>query len=218
MRLLDTLSVWLATYAKNSGKSTFVIGFRETHADALLIHLCSKITEELNTSLSVHVVTNHFSNNIFNGTVTTTNSANEEFYLKCHYIADNENGIIVGPIDKTFGLYYRSYGKFIEGAADIFPLFNLSYNTIVNISEQLYPDFHWQDSQYKMYDNILQANDIDFSIEAEDLYGIITRAEMPNLHSRWPYFIASQKQILALVHQREKLTRHKKIIKPYPNE
>jgi hypothetical protein len=210
-QLIEYLAKWLAEYAKAAGKNTFVVGFRGTRPDSLLLHICSKAIEMFG-GLSAKCISCSIDVNpidIFKGNVLRVAGDSEEhFYLQCHRVAE-ENGIVVGSVDKTFGLYYRDYGKRSDGNADIFPLFDLEYSDIYKITENLWPNI-------KDWDECENYIDIEFANEAENLYGIITNPEPPNKHPRWPYFIASQKAIIALVWQREKSTRHKNITRPYP--
>lgn len=212
--LIEHLSKWLAEYIKAAGRSVFVVGFDGTRADALLLHICAKATENYG-GLATHALnfpTNTIEiNKVFNGMVTYSidNTENHNYhFLQCHEIAQ-ENGIVIGPVDRTFGLYYRSYGKRAEGSADIFPLFDLDYSEIVQITDSLWPNL-WKP------ENLDMVYDIEFCNEAEDLYGIITCEDPPHRHPRWPYFIHTQKAMIAKVNQREKLTRHKQLIRPYP--
>lgn len=214
--VIEYLAQWLADYAETSGKNTFIVGYRGCRADALLLEICSrarKLNSDISTfahscSLSVDV------NDVFRGRSNRILYDNmESFYLACHRICEDLNGIIVGPIDRTFGLYYRNHRKRAEGTCDIFPLFDLEYQEIVEITNKLWPKIKdWEDN---IYDKS-KAPLIEFCNEAESKYGIITSEELPNKHPRWPYFIADQKAIIARVHQREKATRHKKIDRPYP--
>jgi hypothetical protein len=159
--------------------------------------------------------------NVFNGKITYYDRpflSDENFYLTCAEIA-GDNGLVVGSVDRTFGLYHRSYGKRSDGNADIFPLFDLEYSDIHNVVGNLWPnigEFSWGDCRFSTYNKQPPIADIEFANEAEALYGIVTSTEAPNKHPRWPYFISNQKAIIALVWQREKLTRHKMITKPYP--
>jgi hypothetical protein len=217
--VIEYLAKWLAEYAKTSGRHRFIVGFRGTRADALLIRICSEarryngeVTTKVHScAIGFNVAT------IFDGGFSRMHYDNSEsFYLACHRLAEEHKGLIPGPVDRTFGLYYRSYGKRAEGSADIFPIFDLEYHEIVDITSKLWPaHFDWEDEQCQVYD-LDRDKDIDFCAEAERLYGIITSDIMPNKHPRWPYFISSQKEIIAHVHQREKATRHKKIDRPYP--
>jgi hypothetical protein len=136
--------------------------------------------------------------------------------LNCSEIAEG-NGLVVGSVDRTFGLYYRSYGKRSDGSADVFPLFDLEYLEIESITETIWPKIdRWEESKFSTYRYQSPAEDIEYANEAEAQYGIITSETPPNQHPRWPYLIGHQKAIIALVWQREKLTRHKMINRPYP--
>jgi hypothetical protein len=222
--LIEHLAKWLVEYAKAAGRNVFVVGFRGCRSDALLLHICSKATEMYGGNFVTHALCmgdRVGAQSVFNGKITYYSHpflSNENFYLNCHDIAEN-NGLVVGPVDRTFGLYYRSYGKRSDGSADVFPLFDLEYSDIRNIVGNLWPnigEFSWGDSIFSTYTNQYPIADIEYANEAEALYRIITNTEAPNKHPRWPYFIANQKAIIALVWQREKLTRHKMITRPYP--
>jgi hypothetical protein len=211
--LVEYLAQWLAEYLKAAERKVLVVGFNGTRSDALLLHICSKATEQYG-GLVTHALNFPTSpvdiNTIFNGKITYSIDRHNDlgyYYLQCHNIA-NENGIVIGPVDRTFGLYYRSYGKIAEGSADIFPLFDLDYSDIVTITNSLWPNL-WEPHLDTVWG-------IEFCNEVEVMYGIITCAEPPNRHPHWPYFIQAQKAMIAKVHQREKLTRHKKLTKPYP--
>lgn len=223
--LIEHLAKWLVEYAKAAGRNVFVVGNRGCRADALLLNICSKATEMYGGGFTTHVLCRANkveAHRIFKGKITrctdTCFLSNENFYVYCHDKAEKE-GLVIGPVDRTFGLYYRSYGKRSDGGADIFPLFDLEYSEILKATESLYPnikEFEWEDSRYLTYSEQSPIADIEYANEAEALYGIITSEEAPNKHSRWPYFIGNQKAIIALVWQREKLTRHKMINRPYP--
>jgi len=210
--LIEHLSKWLAEYAKAAGRSVFVVGFDGTRSDALLLHICSQATENYG-GLATHALSFPTSTikirQVFNGMVTYSIDSSPGYcYLQCHEIA-HDRGIVVGPVDRTFGLYYRSYGKRAAGSADIFPLFDLEYSEIVEITDSLWPGL-WPAESTDI------ISDIEFCNEAEAMFGIITCEEPPHRHARWPYFIHTQKAVIAKIHQREKQTRHKKLDRPYP--
>lgn len=182
--LINYLSGWLSGYAFESGKTKFVIVDTGSRSDVLTHHICSEATKH---------------HGGFG--VLSIPSFGE-------YIEDNES-LLVGSIDNTFGLYYRSFGKRREALADIFPLFDLLYSEIVQVTDSLSLSDHFpQDPpDYEM---------IEFCNRAESLYSIITYSKPPHMHNRWPYFTSTQKKWIAIAHQREKKTRHKAITKPYP--
>ena len=216
--VIDYLAKWLADYAKAAGRSVFVVGFRGCRADAVLLHICAKAAE-LYGGLSVEALSCSIDVNIrdiFNGRISVIHGDSlESFYLQCHKIAEDK-GIVVGPIDRTFGLYYRSYGKRAEGSADIFPLFDIDYSDISAIAYSLWDSKHIKWDVFDTKDLGIISTDVEFANDADALYGIITSEVPPNQHPRWPYFIGRQKEIISKVWQREKATRHKKLDRPYP--
>ena len=211
MHLTKYLAQWLAQYAKTAGKPLFVIPYQGLRTEALVIHLCSLATEMVG-GLSMDVLGNvRLDPKIYAGTVTSGGFPTCELYLDCYRHAQEHSGIVVGNIDKTTGLYTRVYEKLGEANADIFPLFDVNYSEIVNITDSLWPNTNWENELSKESIYILE-----FCTQSENLYGIITSEEPPHKHPRWPYFIAEQKAGIAEIHQREKKTRHKALAKPYP--
>ncbi len=192
--LIEHLAKWLADYAKQYGKAVFVTNNKGSRQDAIVTHLCIEATK-IHSGLKKH-------------NYLHPPTSNTEGFAECHYYASEHNGLIVGPIDRTYGLYYRDYSKIGSALADIFPLFDLEYSEIV----QLYK-FLWND-EYK-YNDPPGFQMIEFCNNAERTYGIITSENPPHTHSRWPYFTQEQKKWIAIVHQREKRTRHKIITRPY---
>lgn len=211
MHLTRYLAQWLAQYAKTAGRPLFVVPYEGSRCDALVIHLCSLATEMVG-GLSMDVLANvKVHPNIYSGTVTSGDFPTCELYLDCYRYAQENSGLVIGNINKTTGLYTRQYQKLGEANADIFPLFDVNYSEIVNITNDLYQDINWYNELSK--ESIYM---LEFCNQAESLYGIITSEEPPHKHPRWPYFIAEQKVGIAEVHQREKKTRHKALTKPYP--
>jgi hypothetical protein len=185
--LVQYLSKWLADYASKYGRQTFVVVDNGSRQSDLVKFICSEATK-ITGGLKVQICdTNH---------------------IDAHLISNDTFGIVVGLVDRTFGLYYRKYSKLDEGLADIFPLFALEYSEIIQVTDKLFPD--------REYNDPLDHMMIEFCNKANALYGIITDEQTPNKNGRWPYFLTEQKKWLGFVHQREKATRHKAITKPYP--
>lgn len=181
--LIKYISNWLADYVKQYDCNSFVLVKNEKNN--LLEYICREATK------------------IYGGLKIIKDCDN---YISANNIATENKGIIIGSIDRTNGLYYRGYNKMGELLADIFPLFDIEYSEIVQVSKKLcleYPTFT---------DSAL----LEFCNEAESLYNIITMDNPPHTHERWPYFTHDQKQWIGIVHQREKKTRHKKLTRPFP--
>lgn len=196
--VIKFIAEWLASYTKQAGITMVIANDRGVSlaADAVTIHLCREAAREI-SGLKVHV--NKV--DLYRDTDTTS-------FMWCVKYASEHNGIVVGPTDKTYGLYTRGFDKHGEALADIFPLFDLELSDV----DKLYKSMKI-DGKLKYPDGY---QSIEFCNEAEEKYGIITRDDPPHTHPRWAYFTTEQKRSIALVHQREKKTRHKKMTKPYP--
>jgi hypothetical protein len=186
--LIEYISKWLASYAKQSGRSLFVLNNSEARANQVVAELCHKATR-IHGGLRSYICYGGF--------------------VECYHYADANNGVIVGSIDRTLGRYYRGYSKLGEGLADVQPLFDLEYSEIIQIYKFLKDKYEGTDPEgHEM---------IEFCNNAERTYGIITDEKSPHLHSRWPYFTEEQKKWIGIIHQREKKTRHKALNRPFPN-
>jgi hypothetical protein len=213
--LVEYLAKWLADYAYRAGRATFVVANRGTREDWVVDQLCheaTKVIGGLKTNIRM---------------VIDSERTDAEILMSCHEYADDHNGIVVGSIERTFGLYWRGYQKMGDALADIFPLYDISYSEIIQLYDSM--DLDEFDgiypipgaAGYGMYpipgaDSHKSHKMVEFCNNAEALYGIITREDPPHTHKRWPYFTQEQKKWIALTHQREKKTRHKVLTKPYP--
>jgi hypothetical protein len=198
-RLIEYLSKWIGDYAKDHGKELFILVNSDNRRDIFTNYICSQATK-LHGGLKLN-------------TITTNNP--EEItlrYNEAYTLASKNNGIIVGSIDRTFGLYFRNYPKIEYSLMDICPLFDLEYTDIIQATNQIWPnrtDWNGEESTdvYMM---------LEFCNYMEKICKIITDENPPHKHSRWPFLLRQQKDWIAKTHQREKWTRHKEMTKPFP--
>ena len=214
MTVVDTANLtriaaeWIANYCKSNSKQSLVIGFNYSCDTFVAIKFCLEAKKIYN--ISVIVVG---SNCDIEGPVEYEESKplpEREFYLKLADVAGRRNGIIVGLVNKTYGELGRYYDKFGRGAADIFPLLDLYLSEVDELSgEKLIIDKEAEDLEWCSRNN---------SNQLRGKIGFITNEEPPNHRSDWGLLTVRQKEIVAKLHQREKITRHKDIsIKPHPN-
>jgi len=191
--LIQHLATWLAEYAEQHGLKTFVVVDNRSRQSALVRYICSEATKVIG-GLKVRVCdTNH---------------------IDAHTIAKENFGIVVGIIDRTSGLYYRGYEKLNEGLADVYPILDLEFSEVIQVTDRLFPDAGLDDNMSQAELAIWRY--VEFCNNTNTAYGIITDEQPPQKNKRWPYFLTEQKKWIGIVHQREKATRHKAIIKPYP--
>jgi hypothetical protein len=197
--LVEYLAKWTAEYTKKNGKQLLVLVHSDNRRDTFTNYICSHATK-FHSGLRFTAIKNH--------------DANESVlkYIDAYTIASQKNGIIIGSIDKGSGLYSRIYKKIEYGFMDICPLFDLEYTDIIQATLELFPSrTDWSDNESTEIHRMLE-----FCNHMEKLYGIITADELPHKHSRWPFLLKQQKDWVAKIHQREKWTRHKKMMKPFP--
>lgn len=195
--LVEFLAIWTADYAKDHGKQLFVLVHSDNRRDTFMNYVCSHATK-VHGGLRFKAITNH-------GDSLTP-------YVEAYSLASGNNGIIVGPIDRSFGLYTRNYKKVEYGFMDICPLFDLEYTDIVQATTELFPGRKdWEEEESTEIHRMLE-----FCNHMEKLYNIITNEYPPHKHSRWPFLLKQQKDWIAKIHQREKWTRHKMMTKPFP--
>ena len=97
---IDFLATWLADYAKQNHRKGFVIVHSDNLADTVLNYVCVEATKK-HGGLSVNCV--------------ELDDTTYDVWVREHAIADRIGGIVVGPIDRSHGLYARYFGKVREG-------------------------------------------------------------------------------------------------------
>ena len=186
-KVLDVISTWIGEYAKKHGKNTLVIP-QPSYAGSydLLEFVCEQAKVKFNINFNII----------------------GKDYIEANEFADLNNGLVLAPTDRTYGLYYRRYSKVHEGIADLFPFFDLESSDEMDLRKHIWPD--------KSSDLSESCKMLEFCNSSNALYGVITNDEPPQNNSRWPYFTAIQKKWISDVHHREKKTKHKALTKPYP--
>lgn len=212
--LIEHIASWLSKYMIDSGKKTFIVKYNKTRADALLLKVCSEATS-IKKGLSTICLYQDASPKTYLGRSYKIDAPHipnisDIDYMIAQKWADDRDGVLLSPINKTFGKYNRTYTKTSYSISDILPLYDLYYSEILQICNYLWPDLKFDDSgvdDYKM---------LEFCIKAEYTFGIITSDASPHKHNMWHTFTSTQKRFIGEAQQREKKTRHKEVRKPYP--
>lgn len=206
-------SQWIVDYFANNCKNTLVIPFTSIINDIALVlvsikskSICGKLNiycivdkqyEELYLELFPDIKYEIFDN--------TGNNNLSFLYLRAHFIANDCSGIVLGSIDQTNKLL-RKYDKLSEYTSDIFPLYGIKYSQLVKLVNNTYPNI-----KPKLEDDY---ETIEWCLDIDKKYGIITNDELPNKNNRWMYLMQNQKVMISKLHSIEKKTRHKIINKP----
>jgi len=115
--------------------------------------------------------------------------------------ADVNNGLLIGSLNRNDRLN-RTYGKWNEGRADLFPIYDL-YLSEINQLLRL----------HGLGDCCREMTSEDEMVEYLDSQhsDIILADEMPNKNKMWFRYTLPQKEYIAKLHAREKKTRHKQV-------
>jgi hypothetical protein len=217
--VLAQIAKWIVDYSKQNCKSNLIIPFTGTINDIVLIKICLE-SKNLCGLLNIHCLIEKTYKNVYDNLFGNLNIKHELFdnttyndlamlYLKSHYLANELNGIVLGNVDKTTGCQCRIYNKLAEYTADIFPIYDIKYSQLYSIAKENFANLENVkplSCEYEM---------LEWCIDADKLYGIITSEDVPNKNTRWPFFMQNQKTVIARINRIEKSTRHKQINKPY---
>jgi len=201
------IAEWLAKYAKDNGRKTFVLHYCGRATEAVLIKVCVEATKEMG-GLSMIV---GFEPGAEIEKIYSARKVESDFINTALMTDEVDLGLLLLPVTRTEAMLRNHHKKFVL-LGDVFPFLDVKQSDITGIAEKFWPDVKFNDEK------IVGIQSPEGLLDLEDNYGIITSEEMPSKHSRWPYLMQYQKKDIAFAHQREKLTRHKAIIgKPFPS-
>jgi NAD+ synthase len=123
------------------------------------------------------------------------------------------NGLIIGSRSKN-ELLYRNYNKYGAGNADIFPLLDLYKSEIYELFEYVaspmcYGAIYLLDRAKNKVFNDITDLEVEWADSENIRTGIITSDISPDKQRDWQRYTLRQRQIIARLHQLEKLSRHK---------
>jgi hypothetical protein len=208
-QLVLHIAKWIGDYTSKYGLKKLVVGFDGSRNSAIVLHCACKTTELIGGKIGVMPVFNTQSEHILKHTYPSGNNiiAKDNFtVIELSNIAEANQGVVLGLIDRTQGLYSRSYRKTSALLTDILPIYELYYSEIRDLSEKLWPGL-WTD---KFNERIYTQ---DWCIEFQS--GMIVSEQLPHLSQNWFTFNKIQKEEIAMMHAREKATRHKTLTKPF---
>jgi hypothetical protein len=193
------ISNQLRDYAKRNAIKCAVIVFDDFRAPSSMLaaQLCS--AAGLNTKCFAPFV-KHLTCMASMPRVSTDLKTEEAFSTSLNY-ADAYNGLLIGSLSRNDRLS-RTYGKWKEGRADLFPIYDLYLSEINQLLQfNGLGDFCHEMTSIDEVTEYLDAQHPD----------IILADEMPNKNKMWFRYTMQQKEAIAKLHAREKKTRHKQI-------
>lgn len=197
---------WTKNYANENNIKFLVIPFTDNATSTLLLKIASKTNIDFEPIILPNE--NYPLNKAFGQAITALTNCNEliDLYTEAIRLADKRDGIVLGNISKH-QIFTRHYKKYGEANADIFPIIDIFYDEAIELTKTIYNDC--------LDKSILglNYNEIKWATKENDKYNIITREEKPNTFDKWYKYTKRQKEVISYIYQREKLTRHKKIVR-----
>lgn len=179
--LLKQIVSKLESYANSNYIETFVLVNYNTPGFALSRYICKQIPSK--KTIIFDKISDWFQN-------------------------ERERSLIIGTINRNEAEHIRSYRKYDDGLADIFPIASLYYSEIL----ELLKDMTWESNP--KIDQVLTYSDVEWADRENERTKIIVNSDPPNKSRFWFRYTLKQQEILSRLHQREKVTRHKQIHAP----
>jgi NH3-dependent NAD+ synthetase len=196
--LAAKISDWISSFNKN-----IVIAVSGGPSSTLLAYLA------IQSNKNVTIFHNSLSNPklIQANHVKLSYSNNIEYFNAIRKYADENDCITLSACNRNRGHIQRLHKKFGDGMVDAFPLYGLYFSEIIELIK-LFEDINYvHDKDHDM---------IEWCDRDNEKTNIIKSETLPNLSKDWFRYSFVQKQFVASLHQREKVTRHKALEK-FPN-
>lgn len=123
-----------------------------------------------------------------------------------------DNGLIVGSINRN-KMLSRHYHKYFDALADIFPIADLFESEVRELVSKL--DIHLSEQPSCRPQSIeLDFDELEWGDRENQKYNIIERPQRPETFEKHYKYSKRQREIISLMWQREKKTRHKALARP----
>jgi len=184
-KTIKQIKEWICDYAEKNNKSTLIVIVDKWQGTELLDRICNSQTKFKIGVIPKTIYAEDYNSSLIN-------------------LAQNSNGILISPLNKSQYYLVRTQSKYGAINGDIYPLIDL-YQSEIN--DLLYPncDVAYDDPRICDY----SLPEIEWAQEENRKYGLIENDELPQHTSNWFKYTLTQKKIISKLHQREKQTRHK---------
>lgn len=210
---------FLAQKLKNSSQSNFFCTYNASIVDWLTIRLCEEARKISAAEIYFCNTSNvlpefefckqvSFSEDSFRSSRTDLVASSRSEIV---YFSETSKSIIVSSLTINQAKYCRIYHKH-NNIADLYPIMDLYYSDCLELAKHL-------GIQNKILDECIMrdakfdfnSKEHEYCFKEDDKYYILTDQESPNKRKDWFKYSKQQKELIAKLHQREKLTRHKEI-------
>lgn len=209
-KLTNQVVDWIKDYATNNGKTSLIVyqclHDRESMAAAMLC---------VATRLHTIVVESHgCTTNLFNDSkynidhVKTYGHGFSNCFETLRKLANSNNGLIIDPLTRSH-LFCRSYAKNFVG--DMLPFGDLYLTEAIALASNMPQLRGLNEPDTNRLVKEFTPEELEWADRENQIHDIIYSWELdPIKHKEWGRYSMKQKEIIAKLHQIEKMTRHKK--------
>lgn len=232
------ISKWLNDYCNDNGRKTLVVGYDKTYNSGILLYVAMRgVSGDIKSLASIEDTKSLLSTHRHGiGLKVVAFSKDDQVHLSSWYhgeitllehtpsvlhlisIAEESDGIVLGNVDKTFGEVNREYSKVGQGLCDVFPIYDLFYSELKQIADgHIQAKFEENVSPGDGESDYEYVSLFEWALRNPEVYGLITdpKVILPQ-SSGWFRYTIQQRTVIAFLHNRNKSTYHKRILRPYP--
>lgn len=137
------------------------------------------------------------------------------YFVMLSYIASILKGAIIGNLNRIEYSLIRNFTKFGNKTGDILPVAELNRTEILNLIQFIITKYEISIPKYNKQDEILvngtniTYDELEYLERENHINKILSNESDPTKHRDWARYNTRQRQLICLIHQREKKTRHK---------
>ena len=200
-KTINTIVSWLKNYIQKTNLKSFVI-LADHDVNSYLTFLLAQKTQ-----IPTFLIKNPFKINSLREPYQVVNFHSQDIPSVFHFCEDKK-GILIGTFDREEYRLLRRYEKHGSGRVDLLPIADLYKYELCDLLSTFADHVEFSTKNKEGPDKLTSA-EIEWADGLNERHSIITQADDPVNHYMWPTFSMRQQQIVAKMHQIEKLTRHK---------
>jgi hypothetical protein len=210
-KVIQRITDFISDYINSCNKNNLLIIGNETLEDWFTIRLAELSRRNSGSEVYyVQTVSNNIRFEFAKAIILPEENFRDEVILFC----ENNSCLILSQLTRNRAKIYRDYHKHLH-LGDIYPLLDIYYSEIEYLSSII----NKNNSNIILNNSILNTPEYEFCYMEDEKNSIISSNELPTKNKNWFKYTKNQKELIASLHQREKLTRHKDLYSknlPYP--
>jgi hypothetical protein len=190
-KFVEKMQDWLNQQLKEANKDKFIT-FDRPEVPHFYVELIEKIVPKFITLISAD-------------SLSDENSFERAAF--CNHWAETNNALIISTLSLA-EIFARSYHKYTSGLADLFPFGQLKYDELVSLAKYFNLN---HDNKKPLIITKTNIDLIEWAYRENNASQIISKTDRPEKNALWFRYTIPQKEVISLLHQRDKSTKHKEL-------